>query len=88
MDFEVSYNSLKFHILFESFRMSLFWMFSIHYFIAWFAIPRLEVNWLQLIKFVDTTLSSLLILLLTIIVMNQVDHLLLDLQIPLVHCTS
>lgn len=63
-------------------------MFPIHFFIAWFAIPRVEVNWLQLIKFVDITLSSLLILLLTIIVMNQVDHLLLDLQIPLVHCTS
>lgn len=88
MYFEVSYNSCKFHILVESFRMSLFWMFSIHFFIAWFAIPRVEVNWLQLIKFVDITLSSLLILLLTIIVMNQVDHLLLDLQIPLVHCTS
>lgn len=33
-------------------------MFPIHFFIAWFAIPRVEVNWLQLIKFVDITLNN------------------------------
>ncbi|BBG99722.1 hypothetical protein Prudu_009500 [Prunus dulcis] len=34
----------------DSLRMSLFWMFSIHFFIAWFAIPRVE--------FVDITLNN------------------------------